>query len=207
MKKRIITLGLCLTISAACAFADCTQPQKNNSKQNTAAVTAPTCPSAMQHSEKCKKENCEEQIKKDREELYCKLSLTDEQKAKAEAIFQKMKDSSTPLIDKLQKEKAKLRGLKNKKACKIRIDEQKLKVKLAKKALKKHVKKSIKEFEAILNKEQLEKFEVIRKEKKEEWKEFKGHHHHDCGGHDKDNFLGEFEHNKNDSKQKCPLNK
>lgn len=185
MKKQMLTLAVCLALTATSSFAaSCTVTPKTCTKTCPKATTTltPKCPDKMS------KQNFEEKIAKEREDLYCKLNLTQEQRTNADALHQKNKTAAEPLFKKLHEEKVKLHELKAQKACAIKIDEQKLKVKEAKRALKKHMEASRKEFEAILNKDQLAKFEELKAQKKEEWKNKKCKCHHHEGFFDDDEF-------------------
>ena len=196
MKKQMITLAVCLALTATSALASSTKiSPKTPAKELIPVATQTKASEATQCPEETAKQKFEEKLAKDREELYCKLGLSTEQKTKAEAFHQKTREGAEPLFAKLHTEKAKLHELKAQKACVVKIDEQKLKVKEAKHALKAHMKASGKEFEAMLDKCQLAKFKALREEKKEQWK--KGgchhhHHHHDVCGNEEDSFHGPF---------------
>lgn len=160
MKKQILTLTLCLALTATSALAATTAPAaKAPAKAAPCACTKPVAKAAVKvvkpaatevkapevvlTPEQLAKKNTEEKLAKDRECLLAKLGVKAEQKAKAE-----------PLLAKVQAEKAKLRELKAKKACPILICKQKCEVKKAKKA-----------FEATLNKDQLTKLKSLKKSK------------------------------------------
>lgn len=159
MKKQILTLALCLALSATSTLA-ATTPAKAPAKSKPCAcaksvekgavkVVKPVTPEEVKAPEvvltpeQLAKKNTEEKLAKNRECLMNKIGLSAEQKAKAE-----------PLLTKVQVEKAKLRELKAKKACPILICKQKCEVKKAKKA-----------FEATLNKDQLAKLKSLKKSK------------------------------------------
>lgn len=158
MKKQILTLTLCLALTATSALA-ATTPAKGPVKSTPCvcakpiakaavkvvkpAATEVKAPEVVLTPEQLIKKNTEEKLAKNRECLMNKIGLTAEQKAKAE-----------PLLAKVQAEKAKLRELKAKKACPILICKQKNEVKQAKKA-----------FEATLNKDQLAKLKSLKKSK------------------------------------------
>lgn len=204
MKKQVLILTMCLVMSTASALASglakenplpnpfpSSQVKKvtqNSTKIDPPAKETPCVKPAMSEtrcitSEQAKKK-FEEKMTKDREDLYCKLGLTPEQKAKAEAMDKANKEAAKPLMCKLRQEKAKLRELKEKKACPVKICEQKQQVKLAKKALKEHFEASRKCFESILTECQLAKLKTIREERKAEFKNHDKHHeHHFHPGH------------------------
>lgn len=170
MKKQIIALTVCLSLTAASAFAACPTCQKEVIKQ------APQdCPKTNKATDKAltkeqQKKFFEEKMTKRRDALYCKLGLTPEQKVKAEELDAKNKAEAVVLIDKVKQERAKLEDLKAKKACPVLICKQKQQLKSAKHALRKHFKASQKSFDSILTKEQLVKLQTIRAEKKAEFK-------------------------------------
>lgn len=163
MKKQILTLTLCLALTATSTLA-ATTPAKAPAKSTPCACAKPVAkpvakatvkvvkpaayaevkaPEVVLTPEQLAKKNTEEKLAKNRECLLSKLGVKAEQKAKTE-----------PLLAKVQTEKTKLRELKAKKACPILICKQKNEVKKAKKA-----------FEATLNKNQLAKLKSLRKSK------------------------------------------
>jgi len=188
MKKQMMTLALCLALTATSALAN---GAKTTSKTQTKALTPVATKTVDKTNCKTTKQNFEEKMAKDRADLYCKLGLSNDQKTKAETIHQKNMKDAEPLFKKLSSEKAKLHELKANNACAIKIDEQKLKVKEAKHALKAHMKASRKEFEALLDKCQLAKFKALKEERKAQWEKCKCHHHHNGAcKHDDDSYQG-----------------
>lgn len=178
MKKQLLTLTLCLALTAGSAFAATTAPAKKATSPVKVTATAKKCPAttAVKASEpvltpeqKAKKD-LEEKLAKDREELYCKLKLSEQQRLTASAIEEKTKAEIEPLFAKLHDEKAKLRDLKDKKACPVKIAEQRAKVKAVKKDIRKHFQAAQKSFEEMLTTDQLAKFKVIKEERKAERK-------------------------------------
>jgi Spy/CpxP family protein refolding chaperone len=196
MKKQILTLTMCLALTATSALAKGTstvtkapiKPVCSTCAKSTAAAT--TAPEAKLTPEQMK-QKFEEKMAKDREDFYCKLGLSAQQKAKAEALDKKNRESAKPLFEKFHQEKVKLHELKENKANVIAIDEQKLKVKAARKALRAHMMASKKDFEAILTKDQLAKLEAMKpvcpkchKNKCHCHGEHKGHEHFGPKGHE-----------------------
>lgn len=195
MKKQLMTLAVCLALTTTSALASSPKTATKETKPTTPPMTcqAKKTPEVTPCPKEIAKQKFEERMAKDREELYCKLGLSAEQKTKAEAIHQEDKKSVEPLFAKLHAEKTKLHELKAKKACIAKIEKQKLKVKEAKHAIKAHMEKSRKEFEALLDKDQLVKFNAIREEQKEQREKCKcHHHHHGAFNHDHDDFHGPF---------------
>jgi len=203
MRKQMISLAMCLALTATSALASGTNtvsktapratknivkvvaktPAKaaQSTKTTTPVANQTPAPEVTLTPEQAAKKRFEEKVAKSREELYCKLGLTEEQKAKAEELHQKNKTSAEPLMAELHTEKTKLRDLEASKAGPVKIEEQKIKVKSAKKALKAHMEASRKDFEAILNKCQLAKLKTLKEERKEQCKGHKRHHHGACG--------------------------
>lgn len=169
MKKKVLMLTICLALTGVSAIAGdpigsqllpnpFPSPQVQKVTQDSTKLDPPT---------------------KSREDLYYKLGLTTEQKAKAEAQDKINKEKAKPLMYKLRQERAKLRELKEKKAPLVEIYKQKQQVKLARKALKEHFEASRKSFEAILTECQLAKLKIIREERKAEFKKrCKRHFYH-----------------------------
>jgi len=187
MEKRILTLTICLALTASSAFASSTVT--STMKLTTNQAESAPCPCSVTPTAEVPltkeqfMQKMEEKMAKHREALYCKLGLSVEQKTKAEELDAKNKADARPLMDKVQEERAKLTDLKAKKACSVKIMEQKQKLRDAKKALHKHFMASKKSFETILTKEQLTKFKTIKAENRTKMKKHckcKGHcHHHD----------------------------
>lgn len=183
MKKRILTLTICMILTASSAFANSntTAPAMKLTTQQADKAT-PNCQCNASGNtlptQEQMRQNFEEKMTKHREALYSKLCLTSEQKAKAIELDKKARTEAKPLIDKVQEERTKLNDLKTKNACPVAILEQKQKLKDARKALRKHFKDSEKSFEAILTKEQLVKFKAIKEERKAKFKKHCKCHKH-----------------------------
>ena len=188
MKKQILTLTMCLALTATAALATGTNqvPQKTNAVAKTQAKVSVTAKSSTQakitrdlNAEKTadtikptSKEDArkcfEERRVKSRENMYKELGLSAEQKAKAEAIDLKTKTEAEPLFKKAQTEAKKLRELKTKKASIFKIRKQQKAFKAAKNDLRNHMKASKKAFEAILTEEQKVKLNSIKAAKRKE---------------------------------------
>lgn len=182
MKKQVLTLTICLVMTASSTLAASTV---STTKQVAPVPAGCPCKLGQPCDEKMTKEQfkqkMEEKMAKRREALYCKLGLTPEQKAKAVSMDTKNRTEAKALIDKIQEEKAKLIDLKSKNACPVKVLEQKQKLKSAHKALRKHFAASEKNFETILTKDQLAKFNVIKEERKANFKKHcKGKGHYKC---------------------------
>ena len=179
MKKQILTLTMCLALTASSAFANstvkstvkATSPQAVNTVVQKAEEAPCGCPcEATAPTKEQFKQKFEERMTKRREALYAKLGLSQDQKAKAVELDKKNRAEARPLMEKLHEEKAKLNDMQSKKCCPVKLMEQKQKVKNARKDLRKHFITSEKNFEALLTSEQLTKFKVIKEERKAKFK-------------------------------------
>lgn len=208
MKRQMITLAVCLSLTATSALANSTKViPKAPAKALIPVATQIKAPETVQCPKEMAKQKFEERMAKEREDLYCKLGLSTDQRTKAEALHIKTKEGAEPLFAKFHTEKAKYHDLKAKNACPGKLEEQKLKVKEAKHAIKIQMEKSRKDFETILNKDQLDKYKAIRKEKKEQWKKHKDQHHHHNGPccHDEEGICpAPFETEQEGQTPKCP---
>lgn len=188
MKKQMLTLAMCLALTTASVWASSMSNVVPNivtqNTQKTGEITlisnqipvSDVTPAPTQSVKTSFRTKWDE----DREELYCKLGLTPEQRTKAKALDEKKKSDAQPLIAKFHEEKVKLHQLKAAKACSAEIDQQKIKVKAAERAIKAHMHASRKKFEAILDECQLAKYKEIRAERKKQWEKYR-HHHGACG--------------------------
>lgn len=196
MKKQVLILTICLALTAISASASDMPypspfphpiPQVKKVTQSPTKVDPPVkeapcvkpvpAPETAGLSPEQARKKFEEKMAKDRENLYCKLGLTPEQKAKAEALDKTNRETAKPLMQKLRQERAKFHELKEKKASVVELGKQKQQVKLAKKALKEHFEASQKSFDAILTESQLAKLKVIREKRKAEMKKHEKHLH------------------------------
>lgn len=198
MKKQILTLSMCLALTATSALAAGTSAviQKNAVKAPTTitapvnAQVKPTAPTVNQEPATCQrpsreemKKMMEDKIAKERELMYNALQMTDEQKAKAIALDQKTKEGFKPLISKFRIEKIKLEKLKKDKACGCKIWKQKQALKATKREIKTYLDNSKKSFEAILTPEQKAKFKIMDAQRKAQMEKFrKEHRHHGSKG-------------------------
>lgn len=176
MKKQILTLSMCLALTATAALATGTTKVSTSPVKTVAATTTITPEKPCIAPQKLSKQQFEDKMAQHREKLYSDLGLSEAQKTKAEALDKKNKEGIKPLFDKVRTEKMKYNDLKTKKASEAELIKQKAEVKKAKKEVKKYMEKSRKDFEAILTKEQKAKFKAIREERKAKMKEFKKEH-------------------------------
>lgn len=188
MKKQILTLTMCLALSATSALADGTKniTQKTvvqtksaitTTNQTPAATT--TTPTEAVNKNKAKEEDrkrFEEKNTKERQALYATLGLSPEQKAKAEELDSKTKYGAGPLARKLHVEARKLGSMRAKKASKLSILKQEIVLNSAKNELKKYFRDCNKRFKAILTPVQRKQFNAIEQQKKAEMKKSKASH-------------------------------
>lgn len=180
MKKQILTLTMCLALTATTALADgintvtqkATQQTKvtaaaveNKAKQTTPVVGKPGEQLQFKSREEAQKYFAQKRAKQ-REFMYKDLGFTEEQKVKAEALDQKTKQEGAAALRKVQTEAIKLKELKSKKASKFAIWRQEMSLNSSKKSAKKFFESSRKEFEAILTKEQKAKMDKFKKSHK-----------------------------------------
>jgi len=182
MKKQIFALSMCFALSATTVLAAATSADIKTTATQTIVVPIKAqvmpakkgmavCPKAQSRDEIRK--TMDDRIAKERASMYNSLQLTDEQKAKAEALDQKTRSGFKPLMSKVKNEKNRLDKLQKEKASAFSILKQKKSLKAAKKELKSYLDDSKKSFEAILTPEQKAKFEAMDAERKAKMKEFR----------------------------------
>src|SRR5574344_282105 len=166
MKKQILTLSVCLALSATSVMAapattslktaakapvavtkTVKTPVVKTSKKVTTVVKKAVTPEVTVTPEELAKQKFEERMANERNNFYNKIGLSAEQKAKAESLDKANRESAAPLFNNVRTEKAKLHELKAKKAGFIAIYKQERNVKAAKKALRAHMDASRKQFE------------------------------------------------------------
>lgn len=189
MKKQILTLTMCLALTATSALADGTKniSQKTVAQTKSAITTtkqAPTvtttAPTETTNKIKTKEEDrkrFEEKKAQERQALYATLGLSPEQKTKAEALDAKTKYGAGPLARKLHVEARKLGSMRAKKASKLSILKQEIVLNSAKNELKKYFKDCNKRFKAILTPVQRKQFNAIDEQRKAEMRKFRAQHH------------------------------
>lgn len=190
MKKQILTLTMCLALSATSALANGTKniaqktvaPTKSaitTTKQAPAVTTTAPAESVNKNTAKEEaKKRFEEKKAQERQALYATLGLSPEQKTKAEALDTKTRYGAGPLIRKLQVEARKLGSMRAKKASKLSIWKQEIALNSAKRDLEKFFSDSKKQFNAILTPAQRKQFKVIDEQRKAEIKKFRAEHKH-----------------------------
>lgn len=207
MKKQMMTLAVCLALTATSAMAVTSANETAPAAAQKKAAVETKCP--CEHN----KQNFEEKMAKHIEDFYTKLGLTKEQRKKADYLHEKSMLESESLMAKLFTEKAKVHELRAQKACPEKVAAQVAKVKEAKQALRTHMECSKKEFEAILNKQQLAKLKALKEEKKEQFRKCKchghghGHMQHPGFGTDEEGCQPPFEPECDCPAPKCPCGK
>lgn len=193
MKKQILTLTLCLALTATSALAAGTNSVAHKAVAKTKITTtiktptkATTAQNIAKPGEQPKfmtqeeaKKHFEERRAAEREHIYKDLGLSVDQKTKAEAIDAKTREGGRSAIRKVQVEHKKLRDLKTKHASAFAIWKQKRVLKSAKKDADKFFGASRKQFEAILTDTQKAKLKVIDAERKARMENAMKRHHHD----------------------------
>lgn len=189
MKKQILALTICITLANTSVLASNLISQnpsgtiKSNIQSKESTCIKSTEPTALTPEQM--KQKFEEKMQKGREDLYSKLGLTTEQKAKAEELDKKNRAEAKSLICKIHEEKSKLKALEARKANSIELYIQKQRLGAAKKALHKHFVSSEKSFEALLTKDQLAKLNSIKEERRAKMAKYrknccKNHQRHQC---------------------------
>lgn len=193
MKKQILTLTMCLALTATSALADGTKtvPQANGSTATVISTAAPKVKTQafVKPGEQVNlmsrddlKKHFEDKKAKERGLLYSSLNFSEEQIAKAEALDAKTRAEAGKYLRKVQIEARKLRELKARHASFFAIYKQKFSLKSARAEANKYFAKSKKSFESILTKEQKVKFKVIDEAKKAEINKFRKEHKQDAPG-------------------------
>lgn len=160
MKKLAITLTallVCAVSSASYAACPVKQPcDPCNVK------TKSDCPQAFDVQPAC--DPCAEKqaYMENRQDLYCKLQLNQQQVLQAKNVDSKYYDELYKLKECYKAEKCKLDKMKCEGACKDEIKCQKDKVKALKKDIKDKQKQYCECFKSILNKCQLDKFKKCK---------------------------------------------
>lgn len=182
MKKQILTLTMCLALTSTSVLAQNTATLEKSTiptgqTQINSTVAPYMKPTEMRQPQMEEaRRRFESRKAQERGLLYETLGLSSEQKAKAEALDAKTRAEAGKYLRKVQVEAKRLRDLKTKHASFIALHKQKLALKKAKKDVNNCFESSRKSFEAILTKEQLEKFKVIDEAKRKEMAQFKKHH-------------------------------
>lgn len=196
MKKQILALTICIALANTSAYANSLVKQnssgsiKSDTQSRESTCVKPAESTALTQEQM--KQKFEEKMQKGRVDLYLKLGLTTEQKAKAEELDKKNRAESKSLITKIHEEKSKLYSLEARKTNSFELYLQKQRLKAAKKALHKHLDSSEKSFEALLTKDQLAKLNSIKEERRAKMAKYhkyccKNHQRHQCPckNHDK----------------------
>lgn len=180
MKKQILTLTMCLALTATAALAAGTTAVQNAAPQVKTSAPTVALPQAKPSNTVMSREDAkklfEARMAKERGHMYDSLGLSAEQKTKAEALDAKTRKEIRPLMKKVRVENEKLDKLAAKKMSSFELWKQQIVVKQAKKDVKKYLDHSKKEFESILTKEQNEKFKILDAERKSKMEKFRKEH-------------------------------
>lgn len=181
MKKNILTLTMCLALTATTALAASSTAVINKPAGKPAMNAAPS-QAAMKREEpkvlskKEAKKSFEEKRVMERNCMYNELGLSAEQKTKAEDLDIKTRKEAEPIIKKLKAETKKYRDLKAKNASSFELWRQKQVVNSAKAKADKHFMASRNAFEAILTDEQKVKLKAYHAERKAKMEKFRKDH-------------------------------
>lgn len=136
MKKRILTLAMCLAISATSVLAAANTKEVKSTAKKVPAKVEKQVESKKLKSKDDARKNFEAKMAERREAFYQELGLSAEQKAKSEVLDAKTRDDMEALHKKFRAEKQKI------------------------------AEESKKNFEDILTKDQKVRFEKLDKERK-----------------------------------------
>ena len=168
LKKSLIMASLLMFASASMCFAD-TKAPCNCGK--------PKCNCAKQAPCNCKKPPKGPDFAKRNAEFEKRLKLTDEQKAKAEAIRRKGFEQMQPLMAKMKEKKGEIEGIKKSKLLErdkqAQIEQLQKEITALKRGMHELRMQNMKEFESILTSKQLKE---LKKMKDEGRKKFEKEH-------------------------------
>ena len=168
LKKSLIMASILMFASASVCFADTKAPCNCGKPQCNCAKQAPC---------NCKKPPKGPDFAKRNAEFEKRLKLTDEQKAKAEAIRKKGMEQMKPLMVKLQEKKGEIEGIKQSKLLErdkqAQIEQLQKEIMALKRGMHELRMQNMKEFESLLTAKQLKE---LKKMKDEGRKKFEKEH-------------------------------
>lgn len=168
LKKSLIMASILMFASATMCFADTKAPCNCGRPQCNCAKKAPY---------NCQKPPKGPNFAKRNAEFEKRLKLTDEQKAKAEAIRKKGHEQMKPLITKLHEKQGEIEGLKKSKLLErdkqAQIEQLQKEIGALKRGIHELRMRNMKEFESILTSKQLKE---LKKMKDEGRKKFEKEH-------------------------------
>lgn len=185
MKKRILTMAMCVALTASAALAETakslptTAPKAAVSTAANGNVQNATVKPDIQAMQAARNEQMKKRAQRwlaERYKMYQAIKLNDEQVKKAEEIDANARVEIGKARVKMQFEARKLKNMKDKKASIFARWKQKFALNKAKADYDKVFANARKSFEAILTKEQKAAFEVYDAEKRKEIEQFKKMH-------------------------------
>ena len=182
MKKSLIIVGICLTLTGTSALAECTQtggcPIVQN--ENCCDKVYKPCPIKTQTCKKkpkcytdnlTKYQNYVNKTRRERATVYNALDLTEEQIQQREKIVKENEPIFEEKFEQLKKEGGKLRALKKADASNREITKQNKAVKKIKNDIQKLLDKENKQFKKSLTHEQCSKYAIIKKLERKDYKD------------------------------------
>ncbi len=168
LKKSLIMASILMFASASVCFADTKAPCNCGKPQCNCPQKAPC---------NCQRPPKGPDFAKRKAEFEKRLKLTDEQKAKAEAIRKKGMEQMKPLMVKLQEKKGEIEGIKQSKLLErdkqAQIEQLQKEIMALKRGMHELRMQNMKEFESLLTAKQLKE---LKKMKDEGRKKFEREH-------------------------------
>lgn len=168
LKKSLIMASILMFASASVCFADTKAPCNCGKPQCNCPQKAPC---------NCQRPPKGPDFAKRKAEFEKRLKLTDEQKAKAEAIRKKGMEQMKPLMVKLQEKKGQIEGIKQSKLLErdkqAQIEQLQKEITALKRGMHELRMQNMKEFESLLTAKQLKE---LKKMKDEGRKKFEKEH-------------------------------
>lgn len=168
LKKSLIMASILMFASASVCFADTKAPCNCGKPQCNCPQKAPC---------NCQRPPKGPDFAKRKAEFEKRLKLTDEQKAKAEAIRKKGMEQMKPLMVKLQEKKGEIEGIKQSKLLErdkqAQIEQLQKEIMALKRGMHELRMQNMKEFESLLTAKQLKE---LKKMKNEGRKKFEKEH-------------------------------
>ena len=168
LKKSLIMASILMFASASVCFADTKAPCNCGKPQCNCPQKAPC---------NCQRPPKGPDFAKRKAEFEKRLKLTDEQKAKAEAIRKKGMEQMKPLMVKLQEKKGEIEGIKQSKLLErdkqAQIEQLQKEIMALKRGMHELRMQNMKEFESLLTAKQLKE---LKKMKDEGRKKFEKEH-------------------------------
>lgn len=159
MNKKLILISLCVILSTTAVQAACSVQKTEDGA--VVKIEQPDFAYTLM-----------DKIRKDRTTIYNALNLTPSQLECTRELEKARYEELEPLIFQLCKEKSELKSLECSKASKAQILAKKHKSENTKREIKKVSSKYDKKFEKILNHEQTDKYEMVKKLRRQDLKKY-----------------------------------